>query len=95
MNTTIYGMSITAKVKKIWVHWDEQYIADSYEDAVDYSRNNGMIDSFGDWLRYYGDYDMEEIFEMTENEKVMVKAQYDEYVKNEIADQWEEKEITI
>ena len=95
MNTTIYGMSIVARVKKIWVCWDEQYIADSYEDAVDFSRNSGMINSFGDWLRYYCDYDIEEIFEMTENEKTMVKAQYDEYIKDEIAVQWEEKEIAI
>lgn len=93
MNTTVFGTNIIASVKKIWVHWEEQYIADSYEDAVDFSRNCGMINSFNDWLDY--EYTKEEIFELTENEKAMVKAQYDEYIKNEIADQWEEREITI
>lgn len=95
MNTTIYGMSIVARVKKIWVCWDDQYIADSYEDVVDYSRNSGMISDFGDWLRYHCDYDIEDIFEMTEDEKARVADEYDEYVKSEIANQWEEKEITI
>ena len=95
MNTTVFGMNIIASVKKIWVHWEEQYIADSYEDAVDFSRNSGMLSDFGDWLRYHCDYDIEDIFEMTEDEKARVKAEYDEYVKSEIDDQWEERKITI
>lgn len=30
-----------------------------------------------------------------QHKKATVRADYDEYVKREIADQWEEKEITI
>lgn len=94
MNTTVFGMSIT-RVITIWVCWSEEYIADSYEDAVDYSRNCGMISNFGDWLRCYADYEIEHIFEMDEAEKARVRAEYNEYVKSEIADNWEEKDINI
>lgn len=94
MNTTILAMD-TERTIKIWVLWSEEYIANSYEDAVNFSQKCGMIADFSDWLRYYADYEIEDIFEMDENEKIKVRAEYDEYVENEISDQWEEKEITI
>lgn len=95
MNTTIYGMSIFARVKKVWVCWSEQYIADSYEDAVDYSRNSGMIDSFSEWLDFHQGYSLEDIFEMSEEDKIKERERYADYVKSRMEDEWEEKEVTI
>ena len=93
MNKKSYGVDIFARVKKIWVCWNEHCIADSYEEAVNYSINNGMIIPFGDWLIYYVGYSIEYVFEMTEDEKTIIKAEYSEYIKTRIADEWTEREI--
>lgn len=84
---------MNAKVKTIWVCWDEHRILDSYEEAVDYSMDHGMVITFGEWLVCYMGYNIEQVFEMTEDEKRRVKAQYSEYVRARIADCWKEKEI--
>ena len=83
------------EVKKIWVCWDEHHIAYSYEEAYNYSIDNGLIIPFGDWLTYYMGYVIEQVFEMTEDEKAIVKAQYTEYIRARIADCWKEKEIVF
>lgn len=83
------------KVKKIWICWDEHHIAYSYEEAYNYSISNGLITPLGDWLDYYMGYSVEYIFEMTEDEKKRVKAEYSEYVKERIAYEWTEKEIVF
>lgn len=84
---------MNTRVKKIWVCWDEHYIADSYEEAYNYSIDNGLITPFGDWLDYYMGYSVECVFEMTEEEKKRVRAEYSEYIKVRMADDWREKEI--
>ena len=81
------------KVKKIWICWDEHCIANSYEEAYNYSIKSRMITPFGDWLDYR--YVIEQVFEMTEDEKKRVKAEYSEYVKERIADEWKEVEIVF
>lgn len=93
MNKKNYEWDTCTEVKKIWVCWDAHFIADSYEEAFDYSINNGIVATFDDWLAYY--YTRERIFEMTEDEKKRVKAEYSEFVKERMADEWTEREIVF
>lgn len=90
-----YEWDILAETKKVWVCWEARFIANSYEEAIDYSINNGMIIPFGDWLTQYTGYSIEDVFELTENVKVIVKAQYSEYIRTRIADEWTEREIVL
>lgn len=83
------------EVKKIWVCWEEHRILDNYEEVVDYSIDHGMVLTFGEWLTYHMGYSIEQVFEMTENEKKRLKAEYSEYVKARISDCWKEKEIVF
>ena len=78
---------------KIYVNWEWEKIAKTEAEAVDFMVVNRVCDNFSEYLTNELDFTIEEIFNLSEDEKDKILNEYAKYLDEVVNDCWEIVEI--
>ena len=78
---------------KIYVNWEWEKIAKTEAEAVDFMVVNHVCDNFSEYLTNELDFTIEEIFNLSEDEKDKILNEYAKYLDEVVNDCWEIVEI--
>lgn len=72
---------------KIYIDWDRREWFPDNEDIIDYAIDNGYLPTFSEWLELEYDGCLEDIFDLTEEEKKKIKQRYEDEIKETFEEQ--------
>ena len=78
---------------KVYVNWEWEKIAKTEVEAIDFMVVNRVCDNFSEYLTNELGFSIEEIFNLSEDEKAKIRKEYAKYLDEVVNDCWEIVEI--